>query len=122
MGSHPANLALRFLLELAALVSVGLWGWRQNETWFRFVLAIGIPMALAIIWGTFAVPNDPSRSGFAPVPVPGIFRLLIELGFFGFALWALYDMGWSKQSLILAIVVLVHYIFSYDRVLWLLGK
>lgn len=122
MGSHPANLALRFLLELAALASVGLWGWRQSETWLRIVLAIGIPIVLAIIWGTFAVPNDPSRSGSAPVPVPGIFRLLVELGFFGFALWTLYDMGWSKQSLILGMVVLVHYISSYDRVLWLLGK
>lgn len=122
MGSHPANLVLRFFLEIVALASVGIWGWKQFDTELRFVLAMGIPLALAIIWGTFAVPDDPSRSGGAPVVTPGFIRLLIELGFFGFAVWALQDMGWNTSSLIMAIVVLAHYTISYDRVLWLLGK
>ena len=122
MRSHPANLMLRFLLEVIALVSVGIWGWQQSENWVRFVLAIGIPIAMVIIWGTFAVPDDPSRSGSAPVPTPGIIRLIIELGFFGLAVWALMDMGWSVWSLIMAIVVLAHYVISYDRLTWLLSK
>ncbi len=122
MGSHPANLILRFLLELMALGSVGLWGWKQSDNWLRFVLALGIPIVLAVIWGTFAVPNDPSRSGSAPIVTVGFVRLIIEFGFFGFALWTLKDMGWFKLSLIMSIIVLVHYIISYDRVLWLLSK
>lgn len=122
MGSHPVNLMLRFLLELMALISLGLWGWQQSDTWLRIVLAIGIPVVLAVIWGTFVVPNDPSRSGSAPIATPGFIRFIIELGFFGFGIWALNDMGWSKWSLIMSIVVLFHYIFSYDRVIWLLSK
>ena len=82
MGSHPANLILRFLLEIMALISLGIWGWKQSESWFRLVLAICIPVVLAVIWGTFAVPNDPSRSGFAPVITSGFIRLMIELGIF----------------------------------------
>ena len=66
MGSHPINLAFRFLLELAALVASGFWGWRQSDGGFRYILAIGIPVFLAVVWGTFAVPNDPSRSGKSP--------------------------------------------------------
>ena len=122
MGSHPVNLILRFLLELIALASAGLWGWKQSDNWLRFILAIGIPMLLAIIWGTFAVPNDPSRSGAAPIVTPGYLRLILEFGFFGFAIWTLKDMGWTKYAIILSVIILVHYIISYDRVIWLLSK
>lgn len=31
MGSNPVNLALRFLLELAALCSIGYWGGGGNR-------------------------------------------------------------------------------------------
>ena len=122
MGSHPANLILRFLLEIIALISLGIWGWNQSESWFRFVLAIGIPSIIAVIWGTFAVPNDPSRSGSAPVITAGFIRLIIEFGIFGLAIWSLNDMEWHRISLIFGLVVLAHYIISYDRMLWLLTK
>ena len=122
MGSHPINLIIRFLLEITALVSVGMWGWKQNDGWLRYVLAIGIPLILATIWGTFNVQDDPSRSGSAPIPTPGLIRLAIELGMFALAIWALYDSGFTKASLIFAIIVLLHYLASYDRVIWLLSK
>jgi hypothetical protein len=122
MGSHPINLALRFLLEIAALVAIGYWGWSQNDGLLRFVLVIGAPLIAAILWGTFAVPDDPSRSGKAPVPVPGIVRLVLELAIFAFAAWALYDTGNVVLSLILATVVVIHYALSYDRIAWLLRQ
>jgi len=122
MGSHPINLAVRFFLEIAALLSMGFWGWEQSDSWLRFVLAIGIPLIAAVIWGTFAVPEDPSRSGKAPVPVPGILRLVIEIAIFGLGAWALYDLGFTILSLILGITVIIHYIVSYDRIAWLIKK
>ena len=57
MGSHPANLALRFLLELAALVGLGMWGWSMTDGWFKVVLAVAMPVVGAALWGTFAVPE-----------------------------------------------------------------
>jgi len=120
MGSHPINLVVRFVLEMSALVSVGMWGWRQSDGWLSYFLAIGIPIILAAIWGTFAVPDDPSRSGRAPIITPGAIRLLIELGIFAYATWSLYDMGFNKISLALGIIVVLHYIISYDRILWLI--
>ena len=122
MGSHPVNLILRFLLEIMALMSLGIWGFEQSESWFRLVLAFGLPVILAVIWGIFAVPNDPSRSGSAPIITVGFIRLIIELGIFGFAIWSLHDIGYDNFSLIFGIVVLAHYLISYDRVLWLLKK
>ena len=122
MGSHPINLAIRFLLELSALLAMGVWGWRQSAGWLRFLLAIGIPIIAAAVWGTFAVAGDPSRSGAAPIAVPGILRLVIELAFFSFATWAIYDLGFTGLSWVLGIIVALHYIVSYDRILWLIKQ
>ena len=122
MGSHPVNMAVRFLLEMSALVSLGLWGWKQSEGWLRFILAFGIPIIFAVIWGTFAVLDDPSRSGKAPIVTSGIVRLAIEIGFFVCATWSLYDMGFNKVSLAFGIIVVLHYIISYDRIKWLMSQ
>jgi len=46
VGSHPANLGLRFLLELIALFSLGLWGWRTAEGPLRWVLVLGLPLVV----------------------------------------------------------------------------
>jgi hypothetical protein len=121
MGANPLNLAIRFLLELAALTAIGIWGWQYgNETWHRFILALGLPIIAAAIWGIFNVPNDPSRSGNAPIVVPGFIRLIIELLFFAVATWAFYDLGYMKLSFSYGVVVVVHYLVSYDRIMWLL--
>lgn len=122
MSSHPINLAVRFLLEVAALLAVGYWGWSTGSGVLRFVLALGLPLMAAVLWGTFRVPNDPSSSGRAPVPIPGILRLLLELALFAFATWALYDAGAVQLSWILGLVVVVHYALSYDRIRWLVGQ
>jgi len=123
MGTNPLNLGLRFLLELAALTSVGIWGWKYgDDEWLKYVLSIGLPIILATIWGIFAVPNDPSRSGNAPIVTPGIIRLLLELGVFSFGAWAIYDIGLHELSLTFSIIVLLHYLISYDRILWLLAR
>ena len=120
MGSHPINLIIRFLLELIALIIMGFWGWKQSEGWLQFVLVLGLPIIAAAIWGTFAVPDDPSRSGKAPIPVHGLLRLTIELAFFTLATWALHDLGYTSLSWIIGIIIIIHYIISYDRIKWLL--
>jgi hypothetical protein len=120
MGSNPINLALRFLLEIAALFALGYWGWTQHEGLWRFVWSIGLVILAAVIWGTFAVPEDPSRSGKAPVPVPGVVRLGIELAYFAAGTWAFIAAGQPLWGWTLGGLTLIHYILSYDRVLWLL--
>jgi len=39
---------VRFFLEIAALVTVGMWGWRQSDNWIKYVMAIGLPFLMAI--------------------------------------------------------------------------
>jgi hypothetical protein len=49
-----ANLLLRFLLELAALVALGAWGWQTGGP----VLGLLLPLAAAVLWGAFASPKS----------------------------------------------------------------
>ncbi len=122
MAYNPLNLAARFLLEIAGLAALGWWGWSQGQGALRFVLALGLPVLAAVLWGTFAVPGDRSRSGAAPVPVPGAVRLLLELAFFAAAAWALFAVGRPIPAAIFGLLVLVHYAVSYDRIRWLLKQ
>lgn len=53
-----ANLGLRFLLELAALAALALWGFRTGDsTSAQLALGVGLPLALALAWGAFIGPN-----------------------------------------------------------------
>ena len=120
MGSPPINLVLRFILELAALFALGCWGWTQPAGFWRFIWAVGLVGLAAIVWGTFAVPDDPSRSGRAPVPVPGAVRLIIELALLAAGIWAFFTADQALFGLALGILTFLHYALSYDRINWLL--
>ena len=122
MGSNPINLGVRFVLEIGALAALAWWGRQQASGVWRYVLTIGIPLLAAIVWGTFAVPDDPSRSGEARVPVPGLVRLIIELAVFGLATWALFVTGATTLGWVFGVAVVVHYAISYDRVAWLVRQ
>jgi hypothetical protein len=122
MSSNPFNLAMRFVLELAALFALGYWGWTQHEGVWRFVWSTGLVLLAAVIWGTFAVPDDPSRSGNAPVPVPGAVRLAIELILFAAGTLAFFAAGQPLWGTTLGILAVIHYALSYDRVIWLLKQ
>ncbi|WP_329108514.1 YrdB family protein [Micromonospora sp. NBC_01699] len=64
-----ANLCLRFLLELCALVALAYGGWLAGgpQLWQRLLLAVLFPVAAALIWGRWVAPRsdrklaDPAR-------------------------------------------------------------
>ena len=113
------NAGLRFLLELAALFAVAYWGWHQDLGAFRFVLAVVGPILFAVVWYTFNVKNDPSRSGKAPVPVPGFVRLAIELVLFALAVIAAFSSMSALIGIIFGLALLFHYVTSYKRIGWM---
>ena len=119
MSNHPLNLALRFFLELFGLFALGYWGWTQHTGLVRILWTIGLPLVAAALWGTFRVNRDPGKS---PVPIPGWARLLLEAVYFGAGTWALYAAGRGTWALVFAIVVLAHYLVSYDRIAWLVKQ
>ena len=119
---HPLNSAVRLLLEITAIVTFGIWGYHQSETGIRILLAILLPLGFALLWGVFAVKDDPSRSGKTVVQTPGFLRLLLELGLFGAAAWMILDLDYSLIALIFGLTAVIHYFVSFDRIAWLLKQ
>ena len=122
MSKHPVNLALRFILEISALLVFAIWGWNKGSGLWSVVLAMSLPVFFAALWGVFAVKDDPSRSGKTVIPTKGFVRLILEILFFGLAALALFDLGFNIPGFAISILALLHYAFSYDRIVWLLKQ
>ena len=120
-GFHPANLVVRFLLEIAALIAAGIGVYTLGSGSISWVLGIGLPVVLAVCWGVFNVPGDRSRSGEAPVAVSGVVRLLLELLIFAIAV-VLVSLVSATAAVALAVATGVHYLLSFDRIRWLLAN
>lgn len=118
MAYHPLQLALRFMLELAVLFISGRYFFLQGN----MAMAILVPILLMAVWSVFAVKGDKSRSGKTVVNTPGWLRLIIELSFFGFAFWCLWNRGEINMAWWFVAVVLLHYFSSYERIRWLMQQ
>ncbi|TPN28382.1 DUF2568 domain-containing protein [Mesorhizobium sp. B2-3-3] len=122
MGNAWWNLTLRFLLELVALLGIGMAGWSLSSGSWHWILALGLPFIAAVLWGTFAVPGDPSRSGRAPVPVPGMVRLVLELVILFAGAAGFHVAGYSVTGITVAALIAISYALSLDRLGWLLRQ
>lgn len=85
----PANLALRFFLELAALAALAYWGW--SVSW---VLAVAAPAAWIALWATFGSPK-------ARVALSTLQRIVFEAVVFGAAAVALFAAGQAVWAVVL---------------------
>jgi hypothetical protein len=94
------TLAVRFLLELVALLALGLWGWHTTDGAPRVLLALGAPLLAAAAWGTWVAPKarrrlaDPARLG-------------VEAAVFGAGVAGLAASGLTGWASALAVVVVV---------------
>jgi hypothetical protein len=90
---------VRFLMELCALGALGWWGARTGGSVpARVALAIGAPLAAAVVWGLFCAPK-------ATIPLPLVPTLLLQALMFGSAAAALFALG--RPGLATAFIVLV---------------
>ncbi len=119
---NQANLLLRFILEIAALISIGVFAWISFDGYFKYVLTLVLPIAVMIVWSVFAVPHDPSRSGQTVIPVNGVTRLVIEILIFAMAVVALYFSHLKPVGIIFLCLIILHYIISAERIKWLLNQ
>lgn len=94
------NLAVRFLLELCVLATVGYWGFKTGSGWFlKILLGIGAPLLIAIIWGTFGAPK-------AAYHLQGFPLLVLEVVVFGLGVAALfatknYSLAWVFAGIVI---------------------
>jgi hypothetical protein len=119
-GMHPVNGALRFALELAMLGGIGWWVRSLFDgSVLGWVVGSVAVVTAASMWGVFNVPGDPSRSGRAPVPVPGWARLVLEVSLFVAGVAAV-AAGAPRVGWLLAGGAVLHYAWYWRRLRWLL--
>lgn len=105
-GAKTANLALAFLLELAALAAVAMWGWHVgHSTLSRWVFAGGAAVVWALVWGVFFSPN-------AAVKLPAAAAEIGQWLMFVIALAALAATGRIALAVVFAVVVLVNRVLA----------
>jgi Protein of unknown function (DUF2568) len=75
---RPVMLALRFVLELAALTALGTYGLHTARGPARFALAAALVLAAAAVWGRWVAPASRRR-----LADPS--RLVVEVVFFAAA-------------------------------------
>lgn len=119
---RPWNLALRFMLELWALLAMGLASRDLLHGWLRSVAMLAVPLAAAAAWGTFTVRGDPSRGKTGPVPVSGPVRLAVEAAFFGLACALLLLARHIAAALGLGALIALHYAAAHARTRWLVAQ
>jgi hypothetical protein len=108
----PVNLALRFLLELAALAAVAWCGWELGgSTAARLALAVVFPLAVAFVWGTFIAPK-------ARVTVSRAVWLALQIAIFVVAALALAAVWspWVGIALLLVFVANLLLLLKLDSV------
>ena len=96
-----ANLALKFLLELAMLAAFGVWGATVGDGAASVLAAIAAPAAAIVLWAIFAAPRSKRR-------LPTAARIPFELVLFGLAAAALAAAGHWTAAVVFAALVLVN--------------
>jgi Protein of unknown function (DUF2568) len=102
-----ANLLLRFLLELFALGALGYWGFKTGSaTITKIALGVGAPLVAAVAWGVYVSPR-------APVELPGLVALLLQVVVFGSAAAALVAAGHRTLAVVFGVIVVINAVLMY---------
>jgi hypothetical protein len=101
-----ANLVLRFLLELSALAATSYWGFATASGFNQWVLGLGAPALVAVVWGLFLAPKR-------KVELRKPARFAIELLVFAAAALALVSAGQPLLGIVLAAAELVSGTLNY---------
>lgn len=97
----PAQLAIRFILELAALVAAGLVGASLGSPPFGLIGGIAAAVLFGLVWGLFLAPR-------ARFPQPALVRLVVGTLAMEVPAVALAFVGWPTGGTILAVAILAN--------------
>ena len=101
------NAALRFILELAGIVALGIWGWTVgNGSPAQIFLAVGAPLLLIVAWALLIAPR--SRS-----PLDQRTRFVVGSGLLLVAAAALWAAGLPAVAGVFAILVVVNTVLAF---------
>ena len=100
------NDILRFVLELFAFVSLGLWGFLAWPLpWPGVLIGIGAPVLAILVWALFRSPKAVFR-------LDPFGKAIIEIFVFGAAALAWWDLGQPIVAVVFAVVATVSGVIS----------
>ena len=103
------NDLVRFLLEIFAIVTLGIFGFTAFELpWPGILLGIGLPVVAILLWGFFRSP----KAVFAVDP---FVKALVEIAVFSTAAVAWWIMGQPVVAVVFAVVAAVSGIINGRR-------
>lgn len=95
------NDIVRFVLELFAIVSLGIWGFLAwPGPWQNIAFGLGAPLLAILIWGLFLSPK-------AVFSVDLFARSLIEIVIFASVAFAWWSLGQPVVAIVFAVVAIV---------------
>jgi hypothetical protein len=100
------NDVLRFFLELAALASLAFWGFSEFGGVVQWVIGLGAPLLVAVVWGRFMSPK-------ASHPTVDPVRLLIEAAVFGSGVAALFAADATVPAVAFAVLAALHLALTF---------
>ena len=101
------NLGLRFILEVAVLVALAIWGFGSSDSLIvQLLLGLGVPVLAMAVWGAFISPKA-SRRLDDPV------RVGIEVVIFGLGTVALVAAGLPLPGLLLAAAAAISLVLMF---------
>jgi hypothetical protein len=103
---QAASDAFQVVLEVLVLVSLALWGWQEGDAVGRWVLAIGVPVAFAVVWAILV-----SRYSASKLEDPS--RLRLELVLVACAAAALVRIGHPFLSVLLVLLAATQLTLTY---------
>lgn len=101
------NLVLAFVLELSMLAAFAYFGFTAtSQLPLQITLAVGLPLAVAVIWGFWLAPRASRR-----LQEPWL--VIAKLALFGLATLALYVTGQPLPAVILGVLFLANTALLY---------
>ncbi|ADB38235.1 YrdB family protein [Spirosoma linguale] len=92
---------IAFLLEIAMLISLGMWGFHGDKSTLEKLLpGLGMPLLAAILWGVLASPKSSYR-----LDLP--YRLLFSFTLFCLAAFLLYRLGHTTLALVFVGIAII---------------
>ncbi|GAB2537881.1 YrdB family protein [Spirosoma aerophilum] len=96
-----AHQLVAFLLEIAMLIVIGMWGFQlRQSTIEKYLIGIGLPLLAACLWGLWAAPRSAYR-----LELP--YRVLFSSTLFGVAAFLLHRLGHTTLGILFALIAVV---------------
>lgn len=99
------NEALSFLLELAMLLALGYVGFHiGGPAWLKWLVGIGLPLAVAVFWGLWMAPRADHRLPWPVLPIVALALFLVSAAL-------LYMAGAKSWAIVMAAASMVNAVF-----------